>query len=205
MTKTQLLVIGSNETVKGTIRNANDDSPRERLLAKIPMTERCLRLAGVSTAVLEGGDGPPVVLLHGPGEYAAKWLWVIPDLVTTPRVIAPDLPAHGASETFDGPPSLDRVLAWVDELIECTCPTPPVLVGHVLGGAIGAHFASHYSERLRSLVLVDALALAAFQPKPDFGHALTAFVTNPTEQTHDHLWSFRAFDLKTMRRRMGQQ
>ena len=38
----------------------------ERLLAGMPVTERRLQLAGVSTAVLEGGDGPPVVLLHGP-------------------------------------------------------------------------------------------------------------------------------------------
>jgi hypothetical protein len=44
------------------------DDARERLLAGIPVSERRLQLAGVSTAVLEGGDGPPVVLLHGPGE-----------------------------------------------------------------------------------------------------------------------------------------
>jgi hypothetical protein len=49
-------------------------------------------------AVLEGGDGPPVVLLHGPGALAAEWMRVIPDLVTTQRVVAPDLPGHGASE-----------------------------------------------------------------------------------------------------------
>ena len=54
-------------------------------------------LAGVSTAVLEGGDGPPMLLLHGPGEFAAGWLPVFPDLVPTHRVIAPDLPGHGAS------------------------------------------------------------------------------------------------------------
>lgn len=45
---------------------------RERLLAGIPATERRLQLAGVSTAVLEGGDGPPVVLLHEQGEFAAR-------------------------------------------------------------------------------------------------------------------------------------
>jgi pimeloyl-ACP methyl ester carboxylesterase len=56
---------------------------RERLLATIPLTERRLQLAGVSTAVLEGGAGPPVVLLHGPGEFASKWMRVIPDLVMT--------------------------------------------------------------------------------------------------------------------------
>jgi hypothetical protein len=39
--------------------------------------ERRLELAGVSSAVLEGGDGPPVLLLHGPGEFAALWARVI--------------------------------------------------------------------------------------------------------------------------------
>ena len=97
----------------------------ERLLAGLPVTERRLQLAGISTAVLEGGDGPPVVLLHGPGAYAAHWMRVIPGLVATHRVIAPDLPGHGASEVAGGPLDADRVLAWLGELIERTCPTPP--------------------------------------------------------------------------------
>src|SRR2546426_5235390 len=103
---------------------AGEDA-RERLLAGLPVTERRLELAGVSTAVLEGGDGPPVVLLHGPGEFAAKWMRVIPDLVTTHRVIAPDLPGHGASEVADGPLDAERVIAWLGELIEQTCSEPP--------------------------------------------------------------------------------
>jgi hypothetical protein len=45
---------------------------RQKLLKELPVAERRLRLNGIATAVLEGGDGPPVVLLHGPGEYAAK-------------------------------------------------------------------------------------------------------------------------------------
>ena len=46
-------------------RRFTDDQARARLLAGIPVTERRLDLAGVSTAVLETGDGPPIVLLHG--------------------------------------------------------------------------------------------------------------------------------------------
>src|SRR5919198_913512 len=75
--------------------------PRPRLLAGLPIEERRLDLAGVSTAVLEGGDGPPLVLLHEPGSFAAHWLRVIPELVKARRVIAPDLPGHGASGTTD--------------------------------------------------------------------------------------------------------
>jgi pimeloyl-ACP methyl ester carboxylesterase len=72
---------------------SNASTARERLLAGLPVTERRCALAGVSTAVLEGGDGPPMVLLHGPGEFAATWLPVLPQLARTHRVIAPDLPA----------------------------------------------------------------------------------------------------------------
>jgi len=54
----------------GSGRMSGDDA-RRRLLAGAPVTERRLDLAGVSTAVLEGGDGPPVVLLHGQGGWSA--------------------------------------------------------------------------------------------------------------------------------------
>src|SRR5688500_9549302 len=78
------------------------DDARRRLLAGIPVFERRLQLAGVSTSVLEGGHGAPVVLLHGPGGNATHWTRVIPDLVGTHTVIAPDLPGQGNSQVEDG-------------------------------------------------------------------------------------------------------
>ena len=62
------------------------DELRQRLLAGAPVTQRRLRLAGVSTAVLEGGSGPPVVLLHGQGGWAGVWLPAIAELARTHRV-----------------------------------------------------------------------------------------------------------------------
>ena len=177
--------------------------PRELLLADLPLTERRVRLAGISTAILEGGEGPPIVLLHGPGEYAAKWLRIVPDLVKTYRVVAPDLPGHGASDPDDALDS-DRLLAWLGELIERTCETPPVLVGQIIGGAISARFAAAHSDRLRCLVLSDALGLAPFQPAPEFGAALMAFVDEPNADNHDRLWQRCAFDLNALRNNMGE-
>jgi pimeloyl-ACP methyl ester carboxylesterase len=186
-------------------RQPSDDAARERLLAGLPVIERRVQLNGVSTAVLEGGDGPPIVLLHGPGEYAAKWLRVIPDLVTTHRVIAPDLPGHGTSAPIDGPVEVSHILAWLDDLIECTCKAAPWLVGQIVGGAIAARFAAERSEGLSGLVLVDALGLAAFQPAPEFGAALIEFMTQPTEETHDRLANLCAFDLDAVRNQLGER
>ena len=186
-------------------RRALGAEARERLLAGIPAMERRLELAGVSTAVLEGGEGPPVVLLHGPGEFAAKWLRVIPYLVRTHRVIAPDLPGHGTSEVIDGPLDADRVLTWLGELIEHTCTSPPALVGHVLGGAIAARFAIDHSDRLDRLVLVDTLGLGRFRPAPRFALTMIGFLARPTEGTYDRFMRQCSYDLEGLREEMGER
>ena len=176
---------------------------RERLLSTLPATERRLALAGVSTAVLEGGSGPPVVLLHGPGEFAAKWLRILPDLVATHRVIAPDLPGHGTSHAGDSQLTAEGVLAWLGELIAQTCAAPPVLVGHVLGGAIAARFAVRHSDRLRRLVLVDALGLAAFRPAPAFALTMLGFLARPSERTYTRFMRQCSYDLDGLREQLG--
>jgi pimeloyl-ACP methyl ester carboxylesterase len=178
---------------------------RDRLLAGLPVTERRLDLAGISTAVLEGGEGTPVVLLHGPGGSAAHWMRVIPGLVAGHRVIAPDLPGQGASEVTEGELDGGRVMAWLAELLERTCPSPPTVVGHSLSGAIAARFAGELPESLSRLVLVDALGLTAFEPAPEFGSALNEFLADPTERTHDQLWEYCARDLEGLRERMDER
>jgi pimeloyl-ACP methyl ester carboxylesterase len=177
---------------------------REQLLADLPVAERRLELAGVSTALLEGGDGPPLVLLHGPGEYAAKWFRVVPDLVGTHRVIAPDLPGHGTSQVTRGELDGDRVITWLGELIERTCEAKPTIVAQIIGGPIAARFAARHGDRLAQLVLVDALGLAPFEPAPEFGRALEGFYAEPTAATHDELWGQCAYDLDRLRNGMGE-
>jgi pimeloyl-ACP methyl ester carboxylesterase len=183
---------------------AAGEAIRERLLAGIPVSERRLALAGQQTAVLEGGDGPPVVLLHGAGEFAASWMRVIPELARAHRVIAPDLPGHGASpagEPLDAP----AVVAWLGELVERTCPSPPALVGHLLGGAIAARFAIDHPDRLGRLVLVDTYGLGRFWPSPRFALAMLAFAARPTEGTQERLFRQCTFDLEELREQLGER
>jgi pimeloyl-ACP methyl ester carboxylesterase len=176
---------------------------RSQLLSGLPVVERRLSLNNLSTAVLEGGEGSPIVLLHGPAAYAAQWRRLIPNLGTTHRVIAPDLPGPGASEPIDRAPDPELVLGWLDDLIECTCDMPPVIVGHTFGGAMAARFAGKRSDRLTALVLVDTLGLSPFRPSPAFGGAVQAFFSNPTEHTLDGLWNQCLFDVSTVRTHMA--
>lgn len=139
----------------------------------MPVTERRLLSAGISTAVLEGGDRLPVVLLRGSMGNATHRMGIIPSPVATHRVIVPDLPGHGTSQVTDeGPIDSGRVMEWLGVLIEQSCKTPPARVGELLASAIAARCASEHGHRLSRLVLVDAVGLRPFEPALESGLAL---------------------------------
>ncbi|SHN34881.1 alpha/beta fold hydrolase [Cryptosporangium aurantiacum] len=171
---------------------------RDRVLADLPATDQRIDVGGTPTAVLTAGTGPPVVLLHGPGEFAPLWLRVLPGLAADHRVIAPDLPGHGAS-----PVQAPDVLRWLDSLVAVTCDVPPALVGRATGGALAARFAAAHPDRVRALVLVDTLGLAPFDPQPRFADALGRFLAAPGPRTYERLMQLCAYDLQRIEDGLG--
>ncbi len=182
-----------------------EEDLRRRVLAELPVTDRRPRVAGIPTAILEAGEGPPIVLLHGQGEFGATWMRVIPALATTHSVIAPDLPGHGATELPDADLSVDLVLNWLAAVIEQTCTSAPVLVGHGLGGALAARFAAAHPDDVEALVLVDSLGLAPLRPSARFALALVPFIVRPTEGTQRRLMRRCMADLDGLRAKMGER
>lgn len=180
------------------------DELRARMLDGVPVSEERAVLAGIPTTLVVGGSGPPLVLLHGPGETAVNWRWVLPELVADHRVVAPDLPAHGESGGGDGPLDAGRVEEWIGAVVG-RAPSPPVLAGHVLGGALAARYAAARSESLRGLVLIDALGLAAFRPSLRFLLAMLGFQARPTERTYSWFMKQCAYDRDALRERMGRR
>jgi len=179
------------------------ETERTQLLQGLPVRESQVELAGISTALLEGGDGVPVVLLHEPGSFAAHWSRVLGELAATHRIVAPDLPGHGASES-DGKLDADRYLGWLGELID-RCETAPILVGHLGSGALAARFAVGHGDRLRSLVLVDSFGLAKFRPSPGFVLSLFRYVARPTPRTYAGLMERCTADFGAVRDGMGER
>jgi pimeloyl-ACP methyl ester carboxylesterase len=180
------------------------DDLRKRMLDGLPVADRRSDVAGVATAVLEGGDGPPMVLLHGPGAHAGAWLAVIPELVRTHRVVAPDVPGQGAS-TVTGAVDEAGVLRWLEELIEKTCAAPPVVVGQLTGATMAMRLALETTTAIERLVLVVPFGLAPFAPPPAFGAALGAYLAEPTRESHDELWEHCVADLDGLRARLGSR
>jgi pimeloyl-ACP methyl ester carboxylesterase len=175
------------------------------LMEGLPVTERRLDLAGVSTSVLEGGDGPPIVLLHGQGAFAQAWGPVIPDLVVSHRVVAPDLPGLGRSEVRTGSLDAPGVLAWLGDLIAQTCAQPPTLVGISLGGSLAARFAIQHADRVRQIVLVDSGSLGLIRPAPGALFALIRYLRRPSPATNERLFRYVVADPERIRARMGDR
>ena len=155
--------------------------------------------------MLEGGDGPPMVLLHGPGEFAAKWMRVIPELVKTHRVVAPDLPGHGASGVDGGHLDGDRMAAWLGELIERTCPSRPQLVGHVPGRGHRGPLRHRRGRPARAARARGHPGPGPLRPAPRFALTLVAFQARPTTRTYHRFMRQCSFDLDGLREQMGER
>ena len=59
------------------------------------MTEHTIAANGINHPVLEAGDGPPMLLLHGWPQTNYAWRKVMPALAEHYRVAAPDLRGMG--------------------------------------------------------------------------------------------------------------
>jgi 4,5:9,10-diseco-3-hydroxy-5,9,17-trioxoandrosta-1(10),2-diene-4-oate hydrolase len=125
----------------------------------IAVEERNVEVGGLPIRYVTAGMGTPLVLLHGAGDNALDWRWVIPALATTHRVYAPDLPGspNSARPAADYSPAFfERFVAgFLDALgIECAA-----MVGNSLGGLVAFRLAVSEPGRVTALVLVDSAGL----------------------------------------------
>ena len=119
------------------------------------------------------GDGAPIWLLHGNPTYSYIWRNVIPHLTDLGRCIAPDLIGMGGSDKLPG--SGDGRYRYAEHrdylfgLMDQVTPTEKVvLVLHDWGGALGFDWARHNPDRVRGIVMMEALLMpytwATFPP-----------------------------------------
>jgi 3-oxoadipate enol-lactonase len=100
-----------------------------------------------------GGDGPPVVLLHGGGLDGRMWARQIEPLSRHYRVIVPDTRGHGASSTPSGP---FRPHDDVARLLDHLDVGPAALVGLSMGAGIAVDTALEHPDRVERVVVCGA-------------------------------------------------
>ena len=193
------------EPNQSTQQTMTADRLAERVIKGLPVKTRRLDLAGVSTSLLEGGQGPPMVVLHGQGGFAEIMGGLIANLVDRYRVIAPDLPGLGRSVVQEGTLDEPGVVRWLGELLAKTCDQPPVLLGVSMGGSIAARFAVKHPDEVGKLILVDSGSLGPFRPPPSLLLALLRMIRNPDRAGVQRMQRQVFFNVERVRAQMGDR
>jgi pimeloyl-ACP methyl ester carboxylesterase len=110
--------------------------------------------------VLDYGEGPPLIFIHGLSGCWQNWLENIPYFARDHRVIAMDLPGFGESEMPVEPISIKGYGSTMDELMTELGIDTAQIVGNSMGGFIGAELAIQFPARVERLVLVAAAGLS---------------------------------------------
>jgi pimeloyl-ACP methyl ester carboxylesterase len=171
------------------------------MLAGLPITERRLDIGGAETTVLEAGDGPPLLLLHGGIECGgAYWAPVITRLVERHRLVVPDVPGLGESAPVDRLDD-DTFAAWFAGVLDQTHCVHPTLVAHSLLGSMAARMVATRGDRVRSFVVYGAPGVGPYQMPMRLRYVAIRFGIRPSARNAERFDRFALLDLDANRRR----
>ena len=123
------------------------------------MRAESVNVGGRQVHLWRGGEGPPLVLLHGGGADAERcWSPVWDRLAERYDLIAPDLPGCGGSQAL-ARSTLPALVAWLDSLIDVLGVGAVRLVGAEVGACVARAYAASHPHRCDSLVLINGGAL----------------------------------------------
>jgi len=143
--------------------------------------QRWVELDGTPANVIELGDGPPLLFVHGLSGRWQNWLENIPHFARTHRVVAVDLPGFGASPMPREPISIPGYARFLERLCDALSIDAAAVVGNSMGGHIAAELAIASPQRVERLMLVSAAGISAEQVQRDAvmtgGRVLAAMMT----------------------------
>ncbi|PYN74888.1 MAG: hypothetical protein DMD96_29070 [Candidatus Rokuibacteriota bacterium] len=165
-------------------------------------TRRLTPCGGGSMLWREWGEGRPLVLLHGAGGSWTHWIRNILPLAQHFRVLVPDMPGFGDSDTPPEPHTAgtlaDIVAAGTDVLVPP--PTELDLAGFSFGGIVGGLVSARRRHRVRTLVFLGPGGMALPHPAPPLVQ-IESGVTPPDEVQQVHRENLRKFVWREKNRR----
>ena len=122
---------------------------------------------GIDYHVLEWGDPsrPPLVVLHGWGDCAASFQFLVDELDDDTYVVAPDWRGFGKTASRARSYWFPDYIADLHALLAIYSPDRPVdLLGHSMGANAAALYAGTFPERIRRFVNAEGFGLPDGDP-----------------------------------------
>ena len=112
---------------------------------------------GVNIHYVIGGQGEPLVLIHGFGQNWYMWNRLLPELSKHFTVIAPDLRGVGESDKPESGYDKKTMAADIHGLVEKLGYKSINLAGHDIGLMVAYAYAAQYGSEVKKVALLDAL------------------------------------------------
>ncbi len=120
------------------------------------LERRLIETPSGTLAVVDVGEGPAALFVHGVFTSADLWHRVLAALSSKRRCIAVDLPGHGHSPLAeDQEASVGAIAALLESLCQVLGLESVDLVGNDTGGAVCQVFAALHPQRIRTLTLTN--------------------------------------------------
>ncbi len=141
----------------------------------MPPREDTIAVGQTRIHMLIGGQGPPLLVLHGAGGNRGwrRWMAALAERYT---VYAPTHPGFGRSDAADWMESIDDLARFYLWFLDTLGLSKVHLLGHSIGGWTAAELATMRPQVIDRLVLVCPTGL-----KPDEGEILDIFYYPPEE------------------------
>lgn len=119
-----------------------------------------ININGVKTNYVVVGQGSPLLILHGWGSNTERWAEVV-DMISKKgfKVIIPDLPGFGKSDSLQEAWTSNKYVAWAEEFVKKMNFGDFYLLGHSFGGALACKIAIKYPQNVKKLFLVSSAAV----------------------------------------------
>jgi pimeloyl-ACP methyl ester carboxylesterase len=134
------------------------------------LEERLYEWRGALIRTFEGGEGPPLLLVHGFGGAAWNFSELAP-LLPGRRLIIPDLPGHGGSSPLPA-----ATLTGFADVLAGILEEPVDVLGHSMGGVVALRLAERHPALVRTLVLAAAAGISSSTRFAELTIALTGIV-----------------------------
>jgi pimeloyl-ACP methyl ester carboxylesterase len=131
------------------------------------MRHKVVDLDGPVHFVDFGGEGSPLVMVHGLGGNALNWMAVAPALAKRHHAVAIDLAGFGQTPLFKRSAAVGANAELVRQFIDKVFDEPVILMGNSMGGHISILVAADHPDKVDRLVLVDPAVPGVHVRRPE--------------------------------------
>lgn len=167
--------------------------------------DKYAQVNGVTLHYKVGGQGSPVVLLHGYAQTGHMWVPAMKELVKNHTVIVPDLRGAGGSEKPATGYDKKNMAIDIHELVQTVTKEPAAVVGHDIGLMVAYGYAAQFPADTSRVVFMDAFVPGigdwrnAFPAKAVwhfhfYGETPLALVQGRERIYFEHFWNDMAAD-----------